>query len=81
LLATIERSHGVRAEIMHAIAEKTPIELPGEKWLQDDLARQWKECYQVAVELRERFDRKWNWIGVTYQPAVRALETVRPKKA
>jgi hypothetical protein len=81
LLATIERSHGVRAEIMHAIAEKTPLELPGEKWLQDDLARHWKDCYEVALQLRDGFDRKWNWMGVTYQPVVRALEAIRPKKA
>jgi hypothetical protein len=81
LLATLKRSQGLPAELMHAIAEKTSIELGGEKYLQDDLARQWKDCYAVAVQLVDRFDRKWNWVGVTYQPVVRALEAARPKKA
>src|SRR5205085_251134 len=41
-LADLERSHGAKAEALHFIAEKTPLVLPGEKYLQKDLARHWQ---------------------------------------
>jgi hypothetical protein len=78
--AAIEKSHGLKAKMLHAIAENTPVELPGERFLQEDLARHWKACYDVAVTLKNEFDKNWNWMGVTYQPAVRALAAAKPKK-
>jgi len=65
--------------MLHAIAENTPVELPGERFLQKDLARHWKACHEVAVKLKSELER-WNWVGVTYQPAVRALAAAKPKK-
>ena len=79
-LAAIEKSHGLKAKMLHAIAENTPVELPGERFLQDDLARHWKACYDVVVKLKNELDKNWNWMGVTYQPAVRALAAAKPKK-
>jgi len=79
-LAAIEKSHGLKAKVLHAIAENTPVELPGERFLQEDLARHWKACYDVVVKLKAELDKNWNWIGVTYQPAVRALGAAKPKK-
>ncbi|MCE9659861.1 MAG: hypothetical protein K8R60_14970 [Burkholderiales bacterium] len=79
-LAAIEKSHGLKAKMFHAIAENTPVELPGERFLQEDLARYWKACYDVVVKLRAELDKNWNWMGVTYQPAVRALAAAKPKK-
>jgi hypothetical protein len=76
----IEKSHGLKARMLHAIAESTPVELPGERFLQEDLARHWKACHDVAVQLVAEFDRNWNWMGVTYQPALRALAAAKPKK-
>ena len=67
--------------MLHAIAEDTPVELPGERFLQEDLARHWKACYDVVVKLKAELDKNWNWMGVTYQPAVRALAMAKPKKA
>lgn len=78
-LAAIEKSHGLKARMLHAIAENTPVELPGERFLQKDLARHWKACHEVAVKLKSELER-WNWVGVTYQPAVRALAAAKPKK-
>jgi hypothetical protein len=78
-LADLERSHGAKAEALHFIAEKTPLELPGEKYLQENLANHWKPCHEAVVALRDELER-WNWIGVTYEPAVKALEAARPKK-
>ena len=79
-LEAIEKSHGLKAKMLHAIAENTPVELPGERFLQEDLARHWKACHDVAVQLVAEFDRNWNWMGVTYQPALRALAAAKPKK-
>ena len=78
-LAAIEKSQGVKAKVLHAIAENTPVELPGERFLQEDLARHWKACHDVALKLKAELER-WNWMGVTYQPAVRALAAAKPKK-
>lgn len=78
-LEAIEKSQGLKARMLHAIAENTPVELPGERFLQDDLARHWKACHEVASKLEAELER-WNWIGVTYRPAVRALAAARPKK-
>ena len=79
-LAAIEKSHGLKARMLHAIAENTPVELPGERFLQEDLAQHWKACYDVVVKLKAELDKNWNWMGVTYQPAVRALALAKPKK-
>ncbi len=75
----IEKSQGVKAQVFHAIAENTPVELPGERYLQEDLARHWKACNEVVLKLRTELER-WNWIGVTYEPAVRAMAGAKPKK-
>lgn len=80
LTQAFEKSRGLKAQALHEFAELTSVELPGEKFLQEDLARHWQACYDVACKLRAELER-WNWIGVTYEPAVRALERVRPKKA
>ena len=74
------RATGLKAKMLHAIAENTPVELPGERFLQEDLARHWKACYEVVVKLEAEFDKNWNWMGVTYRPAVRALAVAKPKK-
>jgi len=79
LLVLVERSHGLKAEMEHFIAEKTPLELPGEKYRQKDLAEKWTPCHDAVVELKALGDLAW--MGVTYEPALRALEAVRPKKA
>ena len=76
----IEKSHGLKAKMLHAIAENTPVELPGERFLQEDLARHWKACHDVVVKLEAELDKNWNWMGVTYRPAVRALAAAKPKK-
>jgi hypothetical protein len=78
-LAAIEKSHGLRAKMLHAIAENTPVELPGERFLQEDLARHWKACFDVVKRLEAELER-WSWMGVTYRPAVRALAAAKPKK-
>jgi len=79
-LEAIEKSHGLKAKMLHAIAENTPVELPGERFLQEDLARHWKACHEVVVKLEAELDKNWNWMGVTYRPAVRALAAAKPKK-
>ena len=78
-LAAIEKSQGLKAKMLHAIAENTPVELPGERFLQEDLARHWKGCHDVVVKLEAELGR-WSWMGVTYQPAVRAVAAAKPKK-
>jgi len=32
------------------------------------------------VKLEAELDKNWNWMGVTYRPAVRALAAAKPKK-
>jgi hypothetical protein len=78
-LEAIEKSRGLKARMLHAIAENTPVELPGERFLQEDLARHWTACHDVVLKLEAELER-WNWMGVTYRPAVRAIAAARPKK-
>ena len=66
--------------MLHAIAENTPVELPGERFLQEDLASHWKACHDVAATLEAELGH-WSWMGVTYLPAVRALAAAKPKRA
>lgn len=80
LKALFEKARGLKAQALHEFAELTTLELPGEKFLQQDLARHWQSAYAVAGTLRDELER-WNWIGVTFLPMVRALEAIRPKKA
>ena len=75
-----EKARGLKAQALHEFAELTSLELPGEKFLQQDLARHWTAAHDIAVTLRDEMER-WNWIGVTFIPMVRALEAIRPKKA
>ncbi len=75
-----EKARGLKAQALHEFAELTTLELPGEKFLQQDLARHWTAAHDIAVTLRDEMER-WNWIGVTFIPMVRALEAIRPKKA
>jgi hypothetical protein len=76
LKGLIEKSQGLKAKVLHELAQRTSIVLPGEEYLQRDLARHWQTCHDTITALCHEF-KNWESLGVSFEPALLALDKLR----
>jgi hypothetical protein len=76
LKGLIEKSQGLKAKVLHELAQHTPLVLPGEKYLQQEVASHWKACHDTITLLCREFRKS---LGVSFEPALLALDRLRPQ--